>query len=77
VIELRVEPGLNAAQGLARLKGLAVDFPGRHELTVLVERAASPEPLRLTLGDLWLFSGSPECMAALAEFGDARVVAGT
>lgn len=63
MIELRVEPGLDAAVGLLAVKQLAWEHPGEHELTILVGQR------RLKLGEAWTYSGDEACIAALSEFG--------
>ena len=68
MIELRTEPGLDAAASLTAIKLLATRFPGEHELAILCAGR------RLTLGAVWLYDASPACVAQLAEFGDVRVV---
>lgn len=72
MIELRVQAGLDAAASLARVKMLAWDHPGAHELAVLVCRG-DVVARRLVLGPDWRFDGSPECVAALSEFGEVTL----
>lgn len=81
MIELHVEPGLEAAAALTQVKLCASRFPGTHELVIVVheptpapeERASGPEVRRLTLGEPWRYEASPACLAALNEFGRAVV----
>jgi hypothetical protein len=72
VIELRVEPGLEAARALLRVKQLAWEHQGAHELHIV---AAKPEggELRVGLGPEWRYSGTPACLSALAEFGEVAL----
>lgn len=72
MIELRVEPGIEAASALAQVKTLAWEHQGAHELQLLARRVDGSD-LRLTLGTAWLYSGSPQCLAALAEFGEVAL----
>lgn len=82
MIELHVEPGLEAAAALTQVKLCATRFPGEHELVVVVheaspapaERASGREVHRLTLGEPWAYDASDACLAALNEFGRAVVV---
>jgi hypothetical protein len=75
VIELKVEAGVEAAAALVRVKMVAADHPGDHELEVQVHRGR--ERVRtLRLGPLWTYSGDAACLAALGEYGDAVVTAG-
>lgn len=83
MIELHVEPGLEAAAALTQVKLAATRFPGEHELVIVVhessgavagDRATGPEVRRLTLGEPWAYDASPACLAALNEFGRAVVV---
>lgn len=70
MIELTVTPGLGSAQALASIKFLAHDHPGEQELTLVVWTQAGNR--RLGLGPMWRYSGSPDCLAALGEFGDVQ-----
>lgn len=63
MILLHVEPGLAAAASLTAIKCLAWDHPGDERLTLRVGVRD------LCLGPEWTYSGSPECLAALAEYG--------
>jgi hypothetical protein len=68
VIEMRVEPGARAALALLSIKRIAWDHPGEHELRLLVATSRAGDR-RLTLGPLWKYAETPECLAALGEFG--------
>jgi hypothetical protein len=68
MIELRVQPGLAAARGLAQVKALAWTHEGEHELRILVGER------RLNLGPMWRYDASRECVAALEEFGAVTVI---
>lgn len=68
MIELRVQPGLDAAAGLMQVKQIAWRFPGVERLTILVP--TSDGERRLDLGPFWTYDGSPACIAALSEFGE-------
>jgi hypothetical protein len=68
VLHLRIESGLRAALGLSAIKLLAAEHPGEEELVLLIRGAAGER--RLALGPLWRYSGSPECLAALQEYGE-------
>lgn len=70
MIELRVEGGPSAALALSRIKQTAWDHPGNQQLVVVVPALSKPEPVRLALGPAWRYSGSPQCLAALSEFGE-------
>jgi hypothetical protein len=72
VIELRVEPGIEAARALLAVKMLSWDHGGTHELQMVAAKPSGGE-LRLTLGDEWRYSGTPQCLAALAEFGEVAL----
>lgn len=83
MIELRVKAGMEAAASLAAIKMLAWEHPGEQRLAILVEyvdvegldidaRGGAVIPTkvrRLELGPEWRYSASPQCLAALGEFG--------
>jgi hypothetical protein len=63
VIVLRVQPGFEAAAALSEIKIMSRRFPGEEHLAILVGQR------RLDLGPLWTYDASPQCLAALGEFG--------
>lgn len=63
MIQLRVQPGMEAARALSAIKAVAWDHPGDEELVLLVNDR------RLALGPMWRYSGSEACRAALSEYG--------
>lgn len=72
MIALAVEAGLDAAASLARIKMLAAHHPGEHELRIVVCEDGAVKR-RLDLGWMWTYSGSPDCLRALAAFGDVAM----
>lgn len=75
VIELRLKPGLDAAEGLTHVKLIATRYPGAHELRIRLVDGEGETIRTLTLGPLWLYDASPACLASLGEFGEATVLA--
>lgn len=68
MIELRVEPGVEAARALMAIKAVAWDNPGVERLKLVMEtRSGRREVL---LGPEWGYAGDERCMAELAEFGE-------
>lgn len=72
VIELRVTPGIGAASSLTAIKLLATEYPGDHQLALIVPTAGGER--RLELGPTWGYSGSVGCLWGLAAFGKVSVV---
>lgn len=66
MIEMRVDPGLEASVSLLAIKEVAWQHPGGHMLRLLLSTSVGER--RLTLGPDWQYDGSDECMAALSEF---------
>lgn len=83
MIELRLQAGHEAARALARIKLIASEHPGHHQLAILAEyvdranisigprgEAVIPKQTRrLELGPLWTYDAGEACLAALGEFG--------
>lgn len=63
MIILRVQPGLEAAVALADIKLMAARFPGDEQLELRVGQRS------IRLGEPWGYDASPQCLAALGEFG--------
>lgn len=84
MIELRMPGSLEGQRVIQQVGLIALRFPGEHVLSIAVvasdPRAPAEDALdgpvarTLTLGPDWRFDGSPACMAALNEFGEAVLV---
>lgn len=83
MITLYVPADAPARQTMDGVQRVAGEHPGEHRLKLLVPKRRPPEGTRdwqhshvtLMLGPEWGYSGTPECLEALAEFGDAAAVA--
>lgn len=79
-LTISLEARVAAASSLAAIKSLAWEYPGDHELEVVIP-AANPRPgelgtrdtRRLRLGPLWTYDASPEVVSALEEYGVVEV----
>lgn len=69
MIYLKVAAGARAAAALSRIKAVSWDHPGDERLTLLVPGVKVPEA-QIALGPEWRYADTPECRAALAEFGE-------
>lgn len=69
MIVLEMDPGATAADAMRTLRVTAEEHPGEHGLTVKAGDRT------LALGETWSYSGSPECLGKLGEFGRVRVLA--
>lgn len=74
MIELKVEGGRKAALALSYIKSLAWDYPGDHELVLLVPRLSGPGRNRLALGPTWRYG--EDAVPALRAYGEVTVTEG-
>lgn len=73
MIELKIVPGIGGAAALARIKALAWEHPGEHELAVLVPSRTPEQFVTLKLGPFWKYDPCEDLLAALGEFGEVEV----